>query len=88
MHFFWDGGLLANTPLMQTVMAHRDYWHKVRKMEYNLPSLNIGILDLYPCKQEYVMERDSEIRFLNGPKGLDEDESSQWICSKASQSAS
>jgi hypothetical protein len=39
---------------MQTVMAHRDYWHKVRKMEYNLPSLNIGIIDLHPRKQVYV----------------------------------
>ena len=54
IHFFWDGGLLANTPLMQTVMAHRDYWHKVRKMEYNLPSLSIGIIDLHSRKQEYV----------------------------------
>ena len=24
---FWDGGLLANTPLRQTILAHRDYWH-------------------------------------------------------------
>jgi len=30
---FWDGGLLANTPLRQTILAHRDYWHKVRKLE-------------------------------------------------------
>ena len=22
---FWDGGLLANTPLRQTILAHRDY---------------------------------------------------------------
>ena len=28
---FWDGGLLANTPLRQTILAHRDYWHQVRK---------------------------------------------------------
>ena len=28
---FWDGGLLANTPLRQTIIAHREYWHKVRK---------------------------------------------------------
>jgi NTE family protein len=32
---FWDGGLLANTPLRQTVLAHREYWHKVRKLEEN-----------------------------------------------------
>jgi NTE family protein len=29
---FWDGGLLANTPLRQTMIAHRDYWHGVRKL--------------------------------------------------------
>src|SRR5262245_1977650 len=27
---FWDGGLLANTPLRQTVLAHRDYWQRVK----------------------------------------------------------
>src|SRR5207245_4875243 len=26
LRFFWDGGLLANTPLRQTVLAHRHYW--------------------------------------------------------------
>ncbi len=32
LRFFWDGGLLANTPLRQTVLAHRHYWHRVRKL--------------------------------------------------------
>ena len=53
-HYFWDGGLLANTPLRQTVIAHRDYWHRVRKMDDNLPSLTIGIINLHPLKQEYI----------------------------------
>ena len=26
LRFFWDGGLLANTPLRQTILAHRHYW--------------------------------------------------------------
>lgn len=54
IRFFWDGGLLANTPLRQTIVAHRDYWYKVRKMEDDLPSLSIGIVNLHPRKQEYV----------------------------------
>ena len=54
LRFFWDGGLLANTPLRQTVIAHRDYWYKVRKMEDNLPSLIIAIINLHPLKQEYI----------------------------------
>ena len=54
LRFFWDGGLLANTPLRQTVLAHRDYWVKVRKSEDNIPRLKFGIINLHPAKQEYV----------------------------------
>jgi predicted acylesterase/phospholipase RssA len=54
LRFFWDGGLLANTPLRQTVIAHRNYWFRVRKMENNLPSLTVAIINLHPLKQEYV----------------------------------
>ena len=54
LRFFWDGGLLANTPLRQTVIAHRDYWYKVRKMEDNLPSLTIAIINLHPHRQQYI----------------------------------
>ena len=54
LRFFWDGGLLANTPLRQTIIAHRDYWHKVKKLEDNLPRLKFGIINLHPAKQEYV----------------------------------
>ena len=28
---FWDGGIIANTPLRDTVIEHRRYWHYVRK---------------------------------------------------------
>ncbi|MGB8034991.1 MAG: patatin-like phospholipase family protein [Nitrososphaeraceae archaeon] len=54
LRFFWDGGLLANTPLRQTVLSHRDYWVKVRKSEDNIPRLKFGIINLHPAKQEYV----------------------------------
>ena len=54
MRFFWDGGLLVNTPLRQTVLAHRDYWLKVRKLEGNIPRLKFCIINLHPAKQEYV----------------------------------
>ena len=53
-HYFWDGGLFTNTPLRQTVIAHRDYWYMVRKMDDNLPALTVGIINLHPLKQEYV----------------------------------
>ena len=54
LRFFWDGGLLANTPLRQTVLAHRDYWLRVRKLEDNIPKLKFAIINLHPVKQEYV----------------------------------
>ncbi|MFY9567124.1 MAG: patatin-like phospholipase family protein, partial [Nitrososphaeraceae archaeon] len=49
---FWDGGLLANTPLSQTYIAHIDYWRRVRKLEDNIPSLRFSIINLHPAKQE------------------------------------
>jgi hypothetical protein len=67
---FWDGGLLANTPLRQTVLAHRDYWHKVRKLEEDIPRLRYGIINLHPAKQNYlpsdydgVVDRKNDIIF-------------------------
>ena len=54
LRFFWDGGLLANTPLRQTAIAHRDYWLKVRKLEGDIPTLKFAIINLHPAKQEYV----------------------------------
>jgi NTE family protein len=54
LRFFWDGGLLANTPLRQTVLAHRHYWLRVKKIEDNIPRLKFGIINLHPAKQEYL----------------------------------
>ena len=54
LHSFWDGGLLANTPLRQTYIAHIDYWRRVRKLEDNIPSLRFSIINLHPAKQEYL----------------------------------
>ncbi|MGB8936068.1 MAG: patatin-like phospholipase family protein [Candidatus Nitrosopolaris sp.] len=54
VRYFWDGGLLANTPLRQTILAHRYYWQRVRKVEGDLPRLRFGIINLHPLKQEYL----------------------------------
>jgi hypothetical protein len=54
VRFFWDGGLLANTPLRQTYLAHKQYWQRVRKLEDNIPKLRFGIINLHPAKQEYL----------------------------------
>lgn len=54
LRFFWDGGLLANTPLRETYLAHKQYWQRVRKLEDNIPKLKFGVIYLHPAKQEYV----------------------------------
>lgn len=51
---FWDGGLLANTPLSQTYIAHIDYWRRVRKLEDNIPNLRFSVINLHPAKQEHL----------------------------------
>ena len=54
MRSFWDGGLLVNTPLRQTILAYRDYWYDVRKLKENIPALRYGIINLHPSKQDYL----------------------------------
>jgi hypothetical protein len=67
---FWDGGLLANTPLRQTILAHRDYWHQVRKVKDNIPKLRYVIINLHPARHDYlpsdydgVVDRKNDIIF-------------------------
>ena len=48
---FWDGGLLVIIPLRQTIIAHREYWYRVRKLEENIPRLRYGIINLHPVNK-------------------------------------
>jgi predicted acylesterase/phospholipase RssA len=50
--YFWDGGIIANTPLREAVIEHRRYWHYVRKSEP--PLLRAFIINVHPIKQEYL----------------------------------
>jgi NTE family protein len=50
IRYFWDGGIIANTPLREAVIEHRRYWHYVRKSE--VPLLRIGIVNVHPIKQD------------------------------------
>jgi NTE family protein len=52
VRYFWDGGIIANTPLREAVMEHRRYWHYVRKSE--APILRAFIINVHPIKQEYL----------------------------------
>ena len=67
-HYFWDGGIIANTPLREAVLEHRRYWHFVRKSE--VPLLRAFIINVHPIRQEYlptnydgVVDRKNDLTF-------------------------
>ena len=66
MRYFWDGGLMTNTPLMQLVLLHRQYWWRVRGVKENVPRLGICVINLHPKKQtEIPSDRDGVINRNN-----------------------
>jgi predicted acylesterase/phospholipase RssA len=67
---FWDGGLLANTPLSQLVLAHRKYWYKQRGLKEKVPALMVVIVNVHPAKQstlptdhDGILSRSNDISF-------------------------
>jgi len=50
MRYFWDGGIIANTPLREAVIEHRRYWHSIRKSK--VPPLRAFIVNVHPIKQD------------------------------------
>jgi NTE family protein len=50
VRYFWDGGIIANTPLREAVIEHRRYWDYVRKSE--VPPLRVFIVNVHPIKQD------------------------------------
>ncbi|MGC2307628.1 MAG: patatin-like phospholipase family protein [Nitrososphaeraceae archaeon] len=68
--YFWDGGIMSNTPLTQLVRLHRQYWLKVKGLKDTVPKLEIGIVNVHPVKQDTipwdrdgVMNRNSDITY-------------------------
>src|SRR6476619_5185141 len=60
--YFWDGGIMSNTPLMQVVRLHRLYWLKRKGFKHTVPKLNIGIINVHPVKQDTIpWDRDGVI---------------------------
>lgn len=50
-HYFWDGGILSNTPLRELLEAHRNYWFKVKGIKDRVPDLEVYIIDVWPSKE-------------------------------------
>ncbi len=64
--YFWDGGLMSNTPLTQLVLLHRYYWLKVMGLKDTVPRLEIGIVNVHPSRQDAIpMDRDSVLNRNN-----------------------
>lgn len=68
--YFWDGGVLSNTPLREVINAHQSYWVNVKEAKNVVPNLEVYVIDLHPSKQNYVpldhdgvINRDQDIRF-------------------------
>jgi NTE family protein len=61
---------MTNTPLMQLVVMHRNYWYRVRGLKDTVPRLGICVINLHPEKQaeipfdrDGVINRNSDITF-------------------------
>ena len=71
---FWDGAFLANTPLRQVMQSHRQYWID-RGEEYNIPDLEIFIVNLYPSIEhgvptspDAIQDRQTDLTFHDRTK--------------------
>jgi NTE family protein len=71
VRYFWDGGIIANTPLREAVLEHRRYWDYVRKSQ--VPILRAFIVNVHPIKQEYlptnydaVVNRKDDLAYHDG----------------------
>ncbi|HYA82721.1 MAG TPA: patatin-like phospholipase family protein [Candidatus Bathyarchaeia archaeon] len=63
--YFWDGGILSNTPLRELIQAHQDYWLNVKgkgRDGAQIPQLDIYIVDVWPTKiKDIPMDHDGVI---------------------------
>ena len=70
IRYFWDGGIMSNTPLTQVVRLHRQYWLKRKGFKHTVPRLNIALVNVHPLKQnripwdrDGVVNRNTDITF-------------------------
>jgi NTE family protein len=49
IRYFWDGGLLSNTPLRELLQAHQEYWEQERNIN-KIPDLDVFIVNVHPSK--------------------------------------
>ena len=80
IRYFWDGGLLSNTPFREVLQAHEDYWVNVQKCD-EIPDLEIYLINLHPSKiddpippmdHDGVKSRQNDITFCDRSSHYDE----------------
>ena len=80
IRYFWDGGIMSNTPLTQVVMLHREYWLRRKGFKDTVPKLNISIVNVHPVKQDTIpWDRDGVINRNNDITFSDRTEREQDI---------
>jgi NTE family protein len=55
--YFWDGGILSNTPLRELIQSHKDYWFGVvgkEKDDAIVPDLDVYIVDVWSTREENI----------------------------------
>jgi NTE family protein len=66
IRYFWDGGIMTNTPITELVRLHRLYWLKVKGLKDTVPRLGIGIINVHPAEQDIIpWDRDGIINRNN-----------------------
>jgi NTE family protein len=59
--FFWDGGLLNNTPLRALINEHQDYWLR-KGSNIDIPDLDLYIVDVHTSYSDKIaLDRDGVI---------------------------
>ncbi|MDN5846790.1 MAG: patatin-like phospholipase family protein, partial [Candidatus Nitrosocosmicus sp.] len=83
MQYFWDGGLLSNTPLRELLQAHQEYWEKVENAD-KIPDLDVYIINVHPSRMDInpipndhdgIMDRKNDIIFGDRTSHQDEEAS-------------
>jgi len=54
IRYFWDGGLLSNTPLRELLQAHQEYWNGIENKD-KIPDLDVYIVNIHPSKIDINM---------------------------------
>jgi len=68
MRYFWDGGIMSNTPLRELIVRHRSYWvakigaknldktlWKIDEADtIKIPDLKVYIIDIWPKKEKKI----------------------------------